>query len=81
MTLEEAIGILGTAILAVMVKSPGSEVIAMQIFHALVEEWMDGSLESVKNAKLDAFETYGSNTVQQAARVIANKVNVYGDVE
>lgn len=78
MTLEEAINVLGSGMLAVLLNVPNSDPIKLQLFHAIVEEWFDGSLNTI--GSVEPFKSFGTSTFQQAARIIANKVDIYGDV-
>lgn len=80
MTLEEAVKIMGVGLVAVMINVPGMEALKLQLYHAIVEEWLDGGFSSVEESA-ELIQKYGTGAYQQAARVIANKVGIYGDVE
>lgn len=82
MTLEEAIKFLGTAIIAALMRVPGQEMISLQLYHVIIQEWMDGEIDVASPEMVKKLaDQYGTNTFQQAARVIADKVKLYGDVE
>lgn len=80
MTLEEAINILGLGIISTILKAPGTEGISYILYHAILEEWLNGNPESMKDVS-GLINEYGAASFQQAARVVANKIDIYGDVK
>ena len=80
MTLNEALEIIGISVVISMIRTPGYEGVSFQLYNAVVEEWLDGNLEFDQEKLRLVIEGYGTNSLKQAARVVANKVDVYGDV-
>ena len=81
MTLEEALKLIGVAIIMSLMRLPGHEGVSFHLYNAVVEEWLDGNLDIDQDKLTETLSAYGVNSFKQAARIIANKVNIYGDVE
>lgn len=81
MTLEEALQVFGLSIIMAVTKMEGSEMSGLLVSNAIIEEWFDGDISVGLTEQIrQVAETYGTNTIRQAARVIANKTKLYGDV-
>lgn len=82
MTLNEALHVLGTAILIVITKVPDSESLSYPLYHAIIEEWLGGTVVTTETGTIEKFSSeYGGNMLRQAARVIADTIKVYGDLK
>lgn len=83
MTLDEALKLIAMSFINIIVggNTTETEAVKMLLFNAVLEEWLDGSFEYVTKEQLEAYhEKYGPMFLRQAARVIANKTQLYGDV-
>lgn len=80
MTLDEALQIMAAAIIVTITEQPGYKLTSHMLFNAIMNEWLDGSFIRENTELEQVLKEYGGNAFQQAARVIANKTEIYGDV-
>ena len=82
MTLQEALQIFGLSIIIALTKMEGHEMSNLLVSNAIMEKWLDGDIGSIVNENVVSLaQKYGGNTIRQAAPVLANNTQFYGDLK